>query len=144
MSRFVALDELSKGRDFDQEIVVLCVRWYLSFKLSYRDLVCRMNERGILSGAYDHLAVGAALHTGVRQTVAALGAPEPRSPAGIGLIPQLIRMFKLRDAAGSGLVHCSGQDQDFPGGPRLGAPRDQRSRFVNVLHGPGVDVHLRR
>ena len=47
MSRFVELDKLFKGRHFDQEIVVLCVRWYLSFKLSYRDLVCMMNERGI-------------------------------------------------------------------------------------------------
>jgi len=27
--------------------VVLCVRWYLSFKLSYRDLVAMMGERGI-------------------------------------------------------------------------------------------------
>jgi transposase-like protein len=27
--------------------VVFCVRWYLSFKLSYRDLVSMMNERGI-------------------------------------------------------------------------------------------------
>ena len=35
------------GRHFDAEIVVLCVRWYLSFKLSYRDLVSMMSERGI-------------------------------------------------------------------------------------------------
>jgi transposase-like protein len=28
---------------FDREAVVLCVRWYLRFKLSYRDLVA---ERG--------------------------------------------------------------------------------------------------
>jgi len=28
-------------------IVVLCVRWYLSYKLSYRDLVTIMSERGI-------------------------------------------------------------------------------------------------
>ena len=27
--------------------MVLCVRWYLSFKLSYRDLVAMMNERSI-------------------------------------------------------------------------------------------------
>jgi hypothetical protein len=47
MSRFVALEELFKGRHFDQEIVILCVRWYLSFKLSYRDLVSMMSERGI-------------------------------------------------------------------------------------------------
>ena len=32
---------------FDAEIVVLCVRWYLSFKLSYRDLVGMKSERGI-------------------------------------------------------------------------------------------------
>lgn len=39
--------ELFKGRHFDQEIIVLCVRWYLSFKLSSRDLVQMMAERGI-------------------------------------------------------------------------------------------------
>ena len=47
MSRFVSVDELFAGRHFDKEIVVLCVRWYPSFKLSYRDLVSMMSERGI-------------------------------------------------------------------------------------------------
>src|SRR5450631_3872128 len=47
MPRFVPVEQLFKGRHFDQEIVVLCVRWYLSFKLSYRDLVAMMGERGI-------------------------------------------------------------------------------------------------
>jgi len=37
-----------KGRHFDQEIIVLCVRWYLSFKLSSRDLVRMMAERGVV------------------------------------------------------------------------------------------------
>jgi transposase-like protein len=36
-----------QGRHFDQEIIVLCVRWYLTFKLSSRDLVQMMAERGI-------------------------------------------------------------------------------------------------
>jgi transposase-like protein len=36
------------GRHFDREVIVLCVRWYLSFKLSSRDLVQMMNERGIM------------------------------------------------------------------------------------------------
>jgi transposase-like protein len=40
--------DLFKGRHFDQEIIVLCVRWYLSFKLSSRDLVQMMTERGIV------------------------------------------------------------------------------------------------
>jgi transposase-like protein len=39
--------ELFKGRHFDHEIIVLCVRWYLTFKLSSRDLVQMMAERGI-------------------------------------------------------------------------------------------------
>ena len=45
MSRFDPVEELFAGRHFDAEIVVLCVRWYLSFKLSYRDLVRMMEER---------------------------------------------------------------------------------------------------
>jgi transposase-like protein len=44
----VPVEELFKGRHFDQEIVVLCIRWYLSYKLHYRDLVAMMGERGLL------------------------------------------------------------------------------------------------
>ena len=47
MPRLLPLEELFKGRHFDQEIVVLNVRWYLTYKLSYRDLVAMMGERGI-------------------------------------------------------------------------------------------------
>jgi transposase-like protein len=38
---------LFKGRHFDREIIVLCVGWYLTYKLSSRDLVQMMAERGI-------------------------------------------------------------------------------------------------
>jgi hypothetical protein len=41
------MDELFKGRHFDREIIVLCVRWYLRYKLSFRDLVEMMAERGL-------------------------------------------------------------------------------------------------
>ena len=47
MPRFVPVEELFKGRHFDQEIVALCVRWSLSYKLSSRDLVAMMAEQGI-------------------------------------------------------------------------------------------------
>jgi len=36
-----------KGRHFEQEIIILCVRWYLRYKLSYRDLVEMMAERSL-------------------------------------------------------------------------------------------------
>ena len=45
--QFATVEEMYKGRHFQQEVVVLCVRWYLSYKLSYRDLVAMMHERGV-------------------------------------------------------------------------------------------------
>src|SRR5882757_5534370 len=48
MTEPTSAQELFKGRHFDQEIIVLCVRWYLTFRLSSRDLVQMMAERGIL------------------------------------------------------------------------------------------------
>jgi transposase-like protein len=41
------LDELFAGRHFDREAIDQCVRWYLRFKLSLRDLVEMMAERGL-------------------------------------------------------------------------------------------------
>ena len=47
MAKFSSLDELFEGRHFDSEIIIVCVRWYLRFKLSLRDLVEMMTERGL-------------------------------------------------------------------------------------------------
>jgi len=47
MTEPTSAQELFKGRRFDREIFVLCVRLYLNFKLSSRDLVQMMAERGI-------------------------------------------------------------------------------------------------
>ena len=35
------------GKQFSKEIIILCVRWYLKYNLSYRDLQEMMLERGI-------------------------------------------------------------------------------------------------
>ena len=35
---------LFKSRHFDHEIITLCVRWYVTYKLSYRDLVTMLTE----------------------------------------------------------------------------------------------------
>src|SRR5690348_11269841 len=47
MAKLKTVDELFKGRHFDRDVVILCVRWYLRFKLSLRDLVEMMAERGL-------------------------------------------------------------------------------------------------
>ena len=41
------MEDLFKGRHVEREIIVLCVRWYVRFKLSLRDLVEMMAERGL-------------------------------------------------------------------------------------------------
>lgn len=38
---------LFRGRHFDSVIIILCVRWYITYKLSYRDLREMMAERGV-------------------------------------------------------------------------------------------------
>ncbi len=38
---------LFRGRHFEDQIIVLCVRWYLSYSLSYRDLEQMMAERDL-------------------------------------------------------------------------------------------------
>jgi transposase, IS6 family len=43
-----------KWRHFEAEIILLCVRWYLRYALSYRDLEGMMQERGI---AVDHTTI---------------------------------------------------------------------------------------
>ena len=37
---------LFRGRHFEDAIIILCVRWYLRYRLSYRDVVEMMAERG--------------------------------------------------------------------------------------------------
>lgn len=37
--------ELFRGRHFNYEIIILCIRWYVTYKLSYRDLTEMMAER---------------------------------------------------------------------------------------------------
>jgi len=45
---------LFRGRHFQDVIIILCVRWYLRYSLSYRDLKEMMAERGL---AVDHVTI---------------------------------------------------------------------------------------
>jgi transposase-like protein len=47
MSKLKDIDRLFNGRHFDREVIILCVRWYLRYKLSLRDLAEMMAERGL-------------------------------------------------------------------------------------------------
>ena len=50
----VVEDAVFKGRHFDQSVILLCVRWYLAYNLSLRNLEEMMAERGI---SVDHATI---------------------------------------------------------------------------------------
>ena len=47
MTKPIVRDPIYRRRRFDAEVIELCVRWYITYRLSYRDLVAMMAERGI-------------------------------------------------------------------------------------------------
>ena len=71
MGKLMGVEQLFEGRHFDREVIILCVRWYLRFKLSLRDLVEMMARTRPVAGTYDH-ALGVAIRTGVREALEAV------------------------------------------------------------------------
>jgi transposase-like protein len=47
MTKPIVRDPIYHRRVFNAEIIELCVRWYITYRLSYRDLVAMMAERGV-------------------------------------------------------------------------------------------------
>ncbi len=48
MTQPIERDPIYRGRRFQAEAIELCVRWYITYRLSYRDLAAMMAERGII------------------------------------------------------------------------------------------------
>jgi transposase-like protein len=48
MARRISRDPIYRGCRFSAETIETCVRWYMTYRLSYRDLVAMMAERGIV------------------------------------------------------------------------------------------------
>ena len=77
MSKLKSLDGRFAGRHFDRDVIILCVRWYLRYKLSLRDLVEMMAERGLslahapkeVPVGHEDPTLGAALYARVRQAL---------------------------------------------------------------------------
>jgi transposase-like protein len=64
--------DLFKGLHSNHEIITLCVRWYVTYKLRYRDLVEIMAERHVDVSPHYHYAVGTTVRPSIRKTLAAL------------------------------------------------------------------------
>ena len=57
--------KLFKGRHFNHDITLLCIRWYVTYKLSYRDLLEMNGGTWDRTGAYDDPM----LHSSVRKAI---------------------------------------------------------------------------
>ena len=73
-----------KRRRFPAEIILICVRWYCKYGISYRDLAEMMQERGV---AVDHTTIVARLlprcdptPTAGRPTIEEREAPDGEIP----------------------------------------------------------------
>jgi transposase-like protein len=75
MTRPAIRDAIYRGRVFDAEIIELSVRWYITYRLSYRDLVAMMAERGVEISHTTNTALGNSVRTRVREAVASFRAP---------------------------------------------------------------------
>jgi hypothetical protein len=47
MPRAAARDPIYRRRRYTPELIELCVRWYVTYRLSYRDLAAMMAERDV-------------------------------------------------------------------------------------------------
>lgn len=56
MTQPIERDPIYRGRSFQTETMELCVRWYFTYRLSYRDLAAMMAERGV-RGALESLTL---------------------------------------------------------------------------------------
>ena len=65
---------LFAGRWFEDDIILLCLRWYFRFKLSYRDLVAILAERGLPISHTTILRLGGSLCGHVRKALAPIRA----------------------------------------------------------------------
>ena len=72
MTEAISRDPIYRRRRYPPGVIELCVRWYITYRLSYRDLVAMMAERGVTvrDGRYlnntveqDHLLSVAAAET---------------------------------------------------------------------------------
>ena len=81
-----------KGRHFDQSIILLCVRWYLAYGLSLRDLKEMMSERGIrVDGTVNLSASGQGRARGLRSGYLKMGDLAPHLHRGPSQLVIMVR-----------------------------------------------------
>jgi hypothetical protein len=121
-----------KWRHFEPAVILLCVRWYYRYQLSYRDLEEMMSERGLAVDRYDRVEMGTGLRARNQQTDAPaledeklMRADPRRLPLATASVKEKILPHR-RDGGGARDEERADQK----------AGREERSRAGEVRHKP--------
>ena len=136
---------LFRGRHFADEIIVLCVRWYLRFSLSYRDLEELMTERGL---SVDHTTVwrwvqryAPELTRRVRRELKRTGTSWRVDETYVRVAGRWIYLYRALDSSGATLDFYLSQKRDAAAAKQflakvLAATNHPRPRVINVDGNP--------
>ena len=136
---------LFRGRHFAEEIIVLCVRWYLRFSLSYRDLEELMTERGL---SVDHTTVwrwmqryAPELDHRVRQELKRTGTSWRVDETYIRVAGRWMYLYRAVDSNGATFDFYLSENRDATAAKQflskvLAAANHPRPRVINVDGNP--------
>ena len=136
---------LFRGRHFAEEIIVLCVRWYLRFSLSYRDLEELMTERGL---SVDHTTVwrwvqryAPELDRRVRRELKRTGTSWRVDETYVRVAGRWMYLYRALDSCGATLDFYLSENRDATTAKQflskvLAAANHPRPRVINVDGNP--------
>jgi transposase, IS6 family len=136
---------LFKGRHFQDEIIVLCVRWYLRFSLTYRDLEELMTERNL---SVDHTTVwrwvqryAPELNKRIRREVKPTNGSWRTDETYIRVAGRWTYLYRAVDSTGTTIDFLLSETRDLEAARRffrkaLAAPGHARPRVITVDGNP--------
>jgi transposase, IS6 family len=131
---------LFRGRHFRDEIIVLCLRWYLRYPLSYRDLEEMMAERGL---ALDHstiarwvLRYAPVLNERIRSEMRQRNRSWRCDETYIRVAGQLTYLYRAIDSAGNTLDFLLSPRRDFMAAKSISAACGSAGRTDPAARNP--------
>jgi transposase, IS6 family len=144
---------LFRGRHFADEIIALCVRWYLRFSLSYRDLEELMAERHL---SVDHTTVwrwvqryAPELNRRVRRELKRTGTSWRVDETYVRVAGRWVYLYRAVDCSGATLDFYLSENRDAAAAKQffakvLAAPNHPRPRVINVDGNPSYPNAVNR
>ncbi|MCZ8513390.1 IS6 family transposase [Paenibacillus filicis] len=141
--------DLFKWKQYESEVILLTVRWYLKYSLSYRDLVEMMEERGL------HMAhttimrwvheFGPELDKRIRPYLKPTNDSYRTDETYIKIKGQWKYLYRAVDSKGNTIDFMLSENRDAPAAKRffkkaLNSPHNQSPRVITVDKNPAYPI----